>query len=85
MEPSGSGADLQIHVAKDTDSGVQALCGRVNTMVVYPKELGHYSYDSICSECMRLTSLRISQHDAEISTAATESDPARTFFFKMNS
>jgi hypothetical protein len=41
----------QIHIARDTDGGVEALCGRVEVFAIYPKQLIHYSDEDVCSEC----------------------------------
>ena len=35
------GSILSLHIAKDTDSGVETLCGKIDAMAVYPKQLGN--------------------------------------------
>jgi hypothetical protein len=50
----------QIHIAKDTVAGVEALCGRVDVFAVYPKQLAHYSDEAVCSECKRLHHMKFS-------------------------
>ncbi len=45
---------MQLHLARDTDSGVEALCGRLDVFAVYPSQLARYSNEAVCSECKRL-------------------------------
>src|SRR3954453_21613503 len=42
-----------IHVAMDTDSGVEALCGLVNVFAIYPRQLGEHAAEDVCPECRK--------------------------------
>ena len=44
-------AETMIHVARDTDSGVEAFCGLVNVFAVYPHQVSEYAAEDLCPEC----------------------------------
>jgi hypothetical protein len=43
-----------MHIARDTDAGVETLCGEVDVLAVYPIQIGEYPGHTICSDCQRL-------------------------------